>query len=597
MALMPILLILRSQLIPQDDVAAILYREGLKKYILEDYRGAIEDFDSAYRIDPENIRIRKMYINTLIKQGNIEYEKSDLEAAKDYFLRAFNLSGEDEELKETLQMIQSRIDEEKSQIAQKQAKEEGLEEKHDQAQEAAQEKKDEGQKQEQEVKLPFDMDTFIQQQNEENRKLLSKMLEAQRAERETLLRSIEENQRLLEQNIKTHSEERETFLRNLIEITRSQSEDRKLFSRTLMILVGGSISIALILFFSFIIVLKRRARAASLTSYSTPHAEVEFETRTLLEYPKNIEEAKYIHDENYSEIVRAKRLSELYHKLQNGNVTWNVIQGYISELDHELKSEILDIVEKKLKSGETSSYESAFEILLPFITDGDVDIGSRSKKILKTIGTSEVEGAEPLLHGYEETEGSDDPLGFNSLVQLAKMADTKTGRINHSVHVSEISFKIAQVLKNPELDPGVVRRVALVHDIGYLELDDKILKKDGGLTERQFSIIKTHAVRGLNLFQHIQLPESFIEGIKHHHERLDGSGYPDGLKGEAIPLIARVLAVADFFDAITSSRPYRPALTIGSGIKMMEKLAGDIFDRNIFEILKKLYKDQMESTA
>jgi HD-GYP domain-containing protein (c-di-GMP phosphodiesterase class II) len=92
----------------------------------------------------------------------------------------------------------------------------------------------------------------------------------------------------------------------------------------------------------------------------------------------------------------------------------------------------------------------------------------------------------------------------------------------------------------------------------------------------------------------VKLPKIFIDGITYHHERLDGSGYPKGLKGTKIPKIARLLAVADFFDAVTSARPHRPALTIGSAIKMMENLVGEIFEKRFYEILVKLFKDQMD---
>jgi putative nucleotidyltransferase with HDIG domain len=177
---------------------------------------------------------------------------------------------------------------------------------------------------------------------------------------------------------------------------------------------------------------------------------------------------------------------------------------------------------------------------------------------------------------------------------MATMADTKTGRINHSTRVAEIASKIAQKLNIQNLDPSVTMRVGLAHDIGYLEIEDTILKKEGELTERQFAIIKTHPERGLKLLQHIDLPQIFSDGIEYHHERLDGSGYPKGLTGDEIPIIAKVLAVADFFDAVTSARPHRPALTVDSAFDMMRKLTGKIFDRKIFEALISLYENETE---
>jgi putative nucleotidyltransferase with HDIG domain len=174
------------------------------------------------------------------------------------------------------------------------------------------------------------------------------------------------------------------------------------------------------------------------------------------------------------------------------------------------------------------------------------------------------------------------------------MSDAKTGRLDHSVRVADIACKIAVVLKDPALAPEEVRRVGLAHDIGYLELDDHLLRKKGRLTERQFNAIKTHPECGLHLLQHVDLPEIFADGIRYHHERLDGSGYPEGLKGRSIPKIARLLALADFFDAVTSARPHRPAMTVGSGLKMIETLAGEAYDRELYKIMTELYEEHRD---
>ena len=648
-----------------DDVATALYKEGLKKYILEDFNGAIEDFDSALRLNPDDSKIKKMYINTLIKQGNFEYENNNLKTAEEYFLKAYTLSGEDKALQKNLKMIQEQIKEREKIIETKAV------ERVEEVTETAEIVKEEVRPAQLEVTLPFDMDKFIQQQNEENKKVLDELIKAQKeererlhnsisesqklldeniraqktereslyknmaenrtildenirlqkdereslyknieesrklldenissqkVERETLIKSIQDNQKLLKDNIKSQRDERESFLKNMMIIAQSQREDRKLFSRSIMTIVGGAIVITVLIFLGFIVLLRRRYAARPENVYYEPPTSLGFKQRTLLEYADKIDETNYITDDSYSEVVRAKRLGELYGELQQGNLSWDVIQSYISELNHEIKSEILSIVEKKVKSGDKGEVNNALEILLPFITDGDEDIGNRSKGIVKGISGNTggyIESEEQLLGG-EEMGDTSDPLSMGSLLPMAKMVDTKTGRANHSLRVADISFRIAQILNDPELDPSVVRRVALVHDIGYLEIADTILRKDDKLTERQFSIIKTHAEKGLHLFQHVDLPKIFIDGIKYHHERLDGSGYPDGLDGEDIPLIARVLAVADFFDAVTSVRPHRPALTIKAALGMMGKLAGDVFDMNIFNILVEIQKDQMD---
>ena len=646
-----------------EDVATALYREGIKKYILEDFRGAINDFESAYRLKSDDPKIRGMFINTLIKQGNIEYEKENLKAAQVYYEKALSLSGEDPDLQNKLTLIQKNIEEEKV-LREKDvavAKETGTI--AEAAEPSVVEVFEERETAEPvEVRLPLNLDEFIRQQNEDNKRLLAGIQEQQREERERLLQNIEENQRILKENIEAQrqerdtyirnversqrilsaniesqrqdrvsfitnieesrkslnesleeqrreretlmgnvqenqrilsesierqSDEREFFLKNMMDVIQSQSEDRKLFSRSLMILVIGGIVIAIIIVLGFIMLLRRRISQIPGVSHE-PGPSIDFRSGSMLDY----DETKYITDEHYSDMVKANRLKELDKEIREGNRSWETIQGYLTELNQEVKSEILSIVEKKIKAGDSTGLDSALEILLPFITDGDKDIGAKSKRLVRRIAGME-SGAEGFI-GLEEEEDPADPLSTSSLLNMATMADTKTGRINHSIRVAEIASKIAEKLSIENLDPSVTMRVGLAHDIGYLEIEDTILKKEGKLTESQFAIIKTHPERSLKLFQHVELPKIFSDGILYHHERLDGSGYPNGLTGEEIPIIAKVLAVADFFDAVTSVRPHRPALTIDSAFKMMGKLAGKIFDREIFEILISLYENRTD---
>ena len=645
-----------------EDVATALYREGIKKYILEDFRGAINDFESAYRLKSDDPKIRGMFINTLIKQGNIEYEKENLKAAQVYYEKALSLSGEDPDLLDKLTLIQKNIEEEKV-LREKDvavAKETGT------IAEAAEpsvvkvfEERETAEPVE--VQLPLNLDEFIRQQNEDNKRLLAGIQEQQREERERLLQNIEENQRILKENIEAQrqerdtyirnversqrilsaniesqrqdrvsfmtnieesrktlnesleeqrreretlmgnvqqnqrilresierqSDEREFFLKNMMDVIQAQSEDRKLFSRSLMILVIGGIAIAIIIVLGFIMLLRRRISQIPGVSHE-PGPSIDFRSGSMLDY----DETKYITDEHYSDMVKANRLKELEKEIREGNRSWETIQGYLTELNAGVKSEILSIVEKKIRSNDSSGLDNAIEILLPFITDGDRDIGAKSKRLVRRIA-----GVESGVEGFigPEEEDPADPLSTTSLLNMATMADTKTGRINHSTRVAEIASKMVEKLEEESLDPSVTMRVGLAHDIGYLEIEDTILKKKGELTERQFAIIKTHPERGLKLLQHIDLPQIFSDGIEYHHERLDGSGYPKGLTGEEIPIIAKVLAVADFFDAVTSVRPHRPALTIDSAFKMMGKLAGKIFDRKIFEILISLYENRTD---
>jgi HD-GYP domain-containing protein (c-di-GMP phosphodiesterase class II) len=307
------------------------------------------------------------------------------------------------------------------------------------------------------------------------------------------------------------------------------------------------------------------------------------------------DETRYLTDDRYSEMVRAKRLQELTQELKSGNLSWDVLQDYISEINREIKSDILDIVKTRIESGDPRYIEGALEVLLPLITDGDEDIRGNSRRIVHNVVGPQAQLTADVLLGPKEDPT--DPLSTIALVSMARMVDSKTGRENHSLRIAEIASRIAEKLEDPELDPLIVHRVALAHDIGFLELDDSIIKKAGKLTARQFSTIKTHTERSIRLFQYAELPKIFIDGMKYHHERLDGSGYPEGLAGDDIPKVAKLLAVADVFEAITSKRSHRRARSLSTALKMLEELAGKSFDSDFVQAVREIFMDEKDSRS
>jgi HD-GYP domain-containing protein (c-di-GMP phosphodiesterase class II) len=121
----------------------------------------------------------------------------------------------------------------------------------------------------------------------------------------------------------------------------------------------------------------------------------------------------------------------------------------------------------------------------------------------------------------------------------------------------------------------------LLHDIGKIGIFDVILNKPGELTREEFAAVKNHPLWGVGLLEPIKQLNRIIPCIRHHHERLDGSGYPDGLKGERIPLWARILAVADAFDSMTSDRPYRKALDKAKAVSELKRCSASQFDPEI----------------
>lgn len=134
----------------------------------------------------------------------------------------------------------------------------------------------------------------------------------------------------------------------------------------------------------------------------------------------------------------------------------------------------------------------------------------------------------------------------------------------------------------------MIRFCGLLHDIGKIGISDSLLNKPSPLREEEYELIKEHPIIGEQIVKEIKFLELGVPLIRHHHERYDGKGYPDGLEGEKIPLLARILTVADAFDAMVSTRPYRRALTFGEAKKELEQKAGTQFDPRIVKIFCKI---------
>ena len=150
----------------------------------------------------------------------------------------------------------------------------------------------------------------------------------------------------------------------------------------------------------------------------------------------------------------------------------------------------------------------------------------------------------------------------------------------HTERVTNYSLAIArQMAANGSVDfpPSFFENLyisGLLHDIGKIAIPEAILNKTGKLTEEEFAVMKSHPVRGVEILKPLAEFEESMKGVKYHHERYDGKGYPDGLKGEEIPMVAAIIAVADTFDAMTSDRPYRRGLAKEVAINELKKNAG-----------------------
>jgi response regulator RpfG family c-di-GMP phosphodiesterase len=172
------------------------------------------------------------------------------------------------------------------------------------------------------------------------------------------------------------------------------------------------------------------------------------------------------------------------------------------------------------------------------------------------------------------------------LVSTLEAKDHYTQR--HSERVTAFAVRIAGEMSCAQEEIESIRFAGLLHDIGKIGIHDAVLQKAGGLTEKEFSLVKTHPIVGENIIRPLGLLPMETTIVRNHHERWDGAGYPDGLSKQDIPLLARILAVADAYDAMTSDRPYRTAKTGEEAIDELKRCTGSQFDKNVVEAFLRL---------
>ena len=183
-------------------------------------------------------------------------------------------------------------------------------------------------------------------------------------------------------------------------------------------------------------------------------------------------------------------------------------------------------------------------------------------------------------------------MGNETILTIAQAVDAKDENTSqHSVRVSEYSVMIAKELGYSEEQRENLRKTAILHDIGKIGIPDSVLNKPAKLTDEEYSIMKSHVIRGAEILKNFTMIENVADGALYHHERYDGRGYANGLKGEEIPLNARIIGIADAFDAMTANRVYRKKLDLDFVIEELKKGRGTQFDPKLVDIMLKLIEN------
>ncbi|MBL7050465.1 MAG: HD domain-containing protein [Nitrospira sp.] len=215
------------------------------------------------------------------------------------------------------------------------------------------------------------------------------------------------------------------------------------------------------------------------------------------------------------------------------------------------------------------------------------DARAREEKLTKTKDAF-FNMLKDLDSSFREQRDTHDSL----VVAFSNIIDAKSSWTRgHSISTTKIAIAIADEIGLNSKEIETLRTASLLHDIGKIGTCDDILNKPGQLNDHEFKLIKEHTVKGEEMLKPIKGLESVLPIIRSHHEKLDGSGYPDGLKGDEISILAKILCVADSFDAMISDRPYRTPCGIQYAIKELTRCSGTQFDSAVVNAFLSVLKD------
>lgn len=228
--------------------------------------------------------------------------------------------------------------------------------------------------------------------------------------------------------------------------------------------------------------------------------------------------------------------------------------------------------------------EKVFGVVTAFVEEGDYRFTEEDLYYLSFMGAKAADTAENIALYETISENL-----FSTLKGFVKAVEARDAYTNeHSNRVAEMAVALGRELGCSEEELNLLDFAGRLHDIGKIGIRDNILLKPGRLTEEEFEIIKEHPAIGASIVSQLGLWDRETQIIRHHHERYDGTGYPDGLKGVAIPFLARIMSVADAYDAMASDRAYRKKLDLDKVASIIRNGSGAQFDPRVVDVFFKM---------
>lgn len=305
-------------------------------------------------------------------------------------------------------------------------------------------------------------------------------------------------------------------------------------------------------------------------------------------------------DEATKELYFVLALGEKGEEVKKIRVPWgHGVVGWVAK--HAEALLVADVTKDPRfyqKVDEKSKFQTRSILAVPLIVKGKVigvaealnkRSGTFSEKDLEMFQGLARQAAIAIENATLYTEQAE--LSLGAVTSLATAIDAKDPyTIGHSKRVTEYSRLMGYELGLGEGERTNLEWSAILHDVGKIGIPDSILQKPGELTEKEWDAIRTHPLKGAEIMAPIKLLRNVIPGMRHHHERFDGGGYPDGLADGKIPKLARIITVADSFDAMMSDRPYRAAMREADALKRLRELSGSQFDGEVVEAFVRVYK-------